>query len=249
MPVISDIPIGLKTKGVLRRVGFMGHSNIRPEIKYLIIELLAGVKNDHLLEPAMAYEIYPLTEMRYGQLPLEGNGVMHGPLLLSLLSEAKEFAAVVCTIGPRLEKQVTNYFKRDEPLRGVLLDGIGSAAVDLLTEEACKLMTEKASSRGYRAGSPISPGMQGLPITEQRQLIKMVPAEEIGVSLTSSGVMSPLKSTSMLIGIGPNMKMWTRAEVCSQCSLRKTCPYRKDGKGEKQKRIKISKEWPVVYPC
>lgn len=249
MPVIRDIPISLKTKEVLRRVGFRGHSKIRPEIKNLIVELLASVKNDHLLEPAMAYEIYPLTETSYRRLPLEGNGLMYGPLLLSLLSEAKEFAAVVCTIGPKLEKQVTNYFKRDEPLRGVLLDGIGSAAVDSLTEEVCKLMTEKASSRGYQAGSPISPGMPGLPITEQWQLIKTVPAQEIGVSLTSSGIMSPLKSTSMVIGIGPQMKTWTRAEVCAQCGLRKACPYRKDVQGEKQKRAKISKEWPIVHQC
>ena len=92
---------------------------------------------------------------------------------------------MVCTIGVKLEKQVTNYFNWDEPLRGVLLDGVGSAAVDLQTEEVCKLMTTEASSRGYQASSPISPGMASLPITEQRQLLKIVPAREIGVSLTS----------------------------------------------------------------
>jgi hypothetical protein len=43
-------------------------------------------------------------------------------------------------------------------LRGMLLDGIGSAAVDSLTEEACKLIADEASSRGYEASSPISPG-------------------------------------------------------------------------------------------
>ncbi|MBM4276495.1 MAG: hypothetical protein FJ130_01265 [Deltaproteobacteria bacterium] len=230
-------------------MGFREQASLRPEIKSLIDELLAGAKNDFLLEPAIAYGIYPLTEMNRGRLPLEDNGVIHDPLLPSLLSGADEFAVVICTIGHRLEKQVTNYFKQDEPLRGVLLDGIGSAAVDLLAEEACKLMTERASSRGYQAGSPISPGMQGLPITEQRWLFKMAPAQKIGVGLTSSGVMSPLKSTSMIIGIGPQMKTWTRAEVCAQCGLRKTCPYRKGVKGEKQKRGKISKKSPIVHPC
>ena len=160
------------------------------------------------------------------QLSLKGKGVVHGPLLPSLLPEAKELAAVVCTIGPKLEKQVANYFNRDEPLRGLLLDGIGSAAVDSLTEEVCKFMTAEASSRGYQASSPISPGMPGLPITEQWQLLKMVPAEKIGVSLTSSGTMVPRKSASMVIGIGPQMKTWTRAEVCGHCSLGESCAYR-----------------------
>ncbi|MDH5695069.1 MAG: hypothetical protein OEZ00_00425 [Dehalococcoidia bacterium] len=226
MPVIRDIPLSLKTKEVLRWEGFRGYSEIRPEIKSLILELLASVKEAHLLEPAVAYEIYPITGMSQRQLSLEGNAVVHGSLLPSLLPEAKELAAVVCTIGPKLEKQVTDYFNRGEPLRGMLLDGIGSAAVDSVTQEVCKFMAGEASSRGYQASSPINPGMPGLPITEQWQLLKMVPAREIGVDLTSSAIMVPRKSTSMVIGIGPQMKTWTRAEVCAHCSLRETCPYR-----------------------
>ena len=38
------------------------------------------------------------------QLSLEGNAMIRGPLLPSLLPEAKELAIVVGTIGPRLEK-------------------------------------------------------------------------------------------------------------------------------------------------
>ena len=226
MPIIRDIPLSLETREVLRREGFRGHSKIRPEIESLILELLASVASAHLLEPVVAYEIYPITEMSREQVSLEGNAAVHGSLLPSLLPEAKELAAVVCTIGPKLEKQVTDYFNRDEPSRGVLLDGIGSAAVDSLTQEVCKFITGEASSRGYQASSPISPGMPGLPITEQWQLLEMVPAQEIGVSLTSLGIMVPRKSASMVIGIGPQIKTWTRAEVCAHCSLRKTCPYR-----------------------
>jgi hypothetical protein len=226
MPVIRDIPLSLKSREVLRREGFREYSKVRPEIKSLILELLASVKKARLLEPAIAYEIYSITGMSSRQLSLEGNLVVQGPLLPSLLPEAKELAIAVCTIGPKLEKQATAHFNRDEPLRGMLLDGIGSAAVDLLTEEVCKFMAGKALRRGYQVSSPINPGMPGLPITEQRQLLKMIPAREIGVSLTSSGIMVPCKSTSMVMGIGPQMKTWTRAEVCARCSLRKTCPYR-----------------------
>jgi hypothetical protein len=226
MPVIRDIPLRLKTREVLRRAGFQGYSKIRREIRNLVLELIAGMKNPHLLEPAIAYETYPIIEKSPKQLSLAGNIVVHGPLLPSLLREAKELAAVICTIGPKLEKQVANYFSQDEPLRGVLLDGIGSAAVDSLTEQICKFVTDEASSRGYQASSPISPGMPGLPIAEQWQLLKMVPVKKIGVSLTSSGIMVPRKSASMVIGIGPQTKTWTRAEACDCCSLGKSCAYR-----------------------
>jgi hypothetical protein len=226
MPIIRDIPLSLKTREVLRRQGLGGGAKVRPEIEILIGELLTSVKKAHLLESAIAYEIYTITEISQRQLSLEGNPVVHDPLLPSLLPRAKELAVAVCTIGPKLEKQVTDYTSRGEPLRGTLLDGIGSAAVDSLTEEVCKFIANEASSRGYEASSPINPGMPGLPITEQWQLLKLVPAGEIGVSLTSSGIMVPRKSVSMVMGIGLQMAKWTRAEVCARCHLKKTCPYR-----------------------
>lgn len=226
MPIIRNISLSLKTGEVLRREGFRGYSKIKPEIKFLIRELLASVRKTHLLEPAIAYEIYTITELSQRQLSLKGEPGVPDSLLSSVLPSAKELAIAVCTIGPRLEKQVTDYTSRGEPLRGMLLDGIGSAAVDSLTEEVCKFVAREASSRGYEASSPISPGMPGLPITEQWQLLKMVPAGEIGVSLTSTGIMVPRKSVSMVIGIGPQMPKWTRAEVCARCHLKETCPYR-----------------------
>ncbi len=226
MPVIRDIPLSLKTGEVLRREGFGGYSKVRPEIRSLILELLASVKKAHLLEPAIAYEIYSIAEMSHGRVSLEGNLVVQCSLLPSLLPEAKELAIAVGTIGPKLEKQVTDYTNQGEPLRGMLLDGIGSAAVDSLTQEVCKFIGGEASSRGYQASSPISPGMPGFPITEQWRLLEMVPAGGIGVSLTPLAIMSPRKSTSMVIGIGPKMITWTQAELCGRCSLRKTCPYK-----------------------
>jgi len=242
MPIIRDIPLSLKTRKVLRREGFREHARTRPEIKSSILELLASVKNAHLLEPTMPYEVYSIAEMSHRQLSLKGNAVVHGPLLPPRLPEAKELAVVVGTIGPKLEKQATDYFDRDEPFRGMLLDGIGSGAVDSRTQELCKLRAGEASSRSYQASSPVNPRMPGLPITEQWQLLEMVPAREIAASLTSSEIMVPRKSASMVIGIGPRMATWTRAEICARCRLRKTCPYRIHLQVEKQNKSKIGRE-------
>jgi len=226
MPIIRDIRLSLEANQVLRREGFREYSKIRPEIKSLILELLASVKKAHFLEPAVAYEIYSITAVKRSELWLEGKAALRGPLLPSVLAEAKELVAMVCTIGPKLEEKVADCFGKNEPLRGLLLDGIGSAAVDSLTQEVCKFMASEALSRGYQASSPINPGMPGLPITEQWQILELVPAEEIGVSLTSSGMMVPRKSVSMVIGLGPQMMTWTQAEVCARCNLEKTCSYR-----------------------
>jgi hypothetical protein len=226
MPVIRDIPLSLKIREVLRREGLGGGAKVRPEIKDLILELLASVKKAHLLEPAAAYEYYAVSGMNGSQISLEGNKAIHGPLLPAIFPEAKELAAMVITIGGKLEKEVTNYSKSGEVLRGMLLDGIGSAAVDTLALEVLRLIAAEVSPRGYEISSPVNPGMPGFPMTEQWNLLELVNIREIGVSLTPSGILVPRKSVSMVIGIGPKMTRWTQAEVCARCSLRETCHYR-----------------------
>jgi len=211
---------------VLRRVGLTKNSKLRQEIEKSVLELLALVDNGNLLKPAFAYELYPVEGVLPEEIKLVGDSGFQGRLLPSLLPEVKELAVVVCTIGPALERQAKLYFDEGEQLRGVLLDGIGSAAVDSLSQEACKFIMNDAESRGYQASSPVSPGMPGFSIREQQKLLEMVPADTIGVSIKSSGTMFPRKSESMVIGIGLQMATWKRAEVCARCNLRKTCLYR-----------------------
>ena len=226
MPVIRDISLSLKTKEVLRWQGLRKGAKVRPEIKLLIRELLASLKKSRLLEPAVAYEYYPVKSMTDSQISLEDDKAIHSPLIPAIFPEAKELAVLLCTIGPKLEKQVTDYSKNGATLQGMILDGIGSAAVDELVSEVLRLIATEVSSQGYEISSPVNPGIPGFPLTEQWNLLGLVKADEIGVSLTASGVMVPRKSTSMVIGIGPQMATWTRAEVCARCTLRETCHYK-----------------------
>ncbi len=226
MPVMRDIPVSLEEGEVLRRMGMGQASSISPQIATLLHELLVSVNKLHLLEPAVAYEFYTITEVSNEGLCLEGNAALHGTLLSSMFAEAKELAVLVSTIGPNLEKESTESFDRGEPLRAMILDSIGNAAVDSLNQEVCRFMMGEASTRGYQASSPVSPGRPSFPISEQWNLFKLVPAEEISVRLTNSGMMIPCKSTSKVIGLGPEMRTWTRAEACDHCTMGKTCPYR-----------------------
>jgi hypothetical protein len=226
MPVICDIPLSLKTSEVLRRQGLGRGAKVRPEIKILIRELLTSLKKSRLLEPAVAYEYYTVMSMNGSQISLESDKAVQGSLLPAIFPEAKELAVILCTIGPRLEKQVTDYSKNGAVLQGMTLDGIGSAAVDKLVSEVLRLIATEVSSRGYEISSPVNPGMPGFPLIEQWNLLRLVNADEIGVRLTASGVLVPRKSTSMVMGIGPQMTRWTQAEVCARCSLRETCHYK-----------------------
>ena len=227
MPVIRDIKLTLDLKHVLRRQGIgQPQSKLQPKIARVLQELLDTVSNCQLLEPVITYQRLAIADMQPDRVELSGDKFLLGSFIPSTLPTAKELAVVVCTIGSKLEEKAAQFFRQNEPLRGLLLDGIGSAAVDSLSEEACHIITQEASALGYQASSPISPGMPGLAISEQKHLFELVPAEDIGVRLTSAQIMAPIKSISMVIGIGPKMTTWTKAEMCKHCTLRKTCRYK-----------------------
>jgi hypothetical protein len=192
----------------------------------LLGEMLTKTNDLHLIDPAFAYELYSISEVQPDRLCLENDIVLHGELLPSILSSAKQLAVAICTIGPHLEEKVAAHFARHEPLCGFMLDGIGSAALDSLVQEACQFIKRERLPRGYQASSPLNPGMHRWPLSDQWQIFQLVPAEQIGVHLTSSTMMVPRKSISMAIGMGPELPTWTKAETCARCTLSATCPYR-----------------------
>jgi len=226
MPVVSDVSLTLSTAEVMRRVGVKEGSMLRQKLEALKEKLLD--RND-LLEPAIAYETYPIIEINEHQTRLQGGAVLEGSLIPSVFSKAGELAIVICTVGLKLEQEVSACLERNERLEGLLLDGIGTSAMDSLAQKACRLMSRMARKQGRQASSALSPGMPGFPMSEQWHLFELVPAGEIGVNLTSSGMMVPRKSISMVIGIGAEMNTWTQAEVCARCTLNKTCAYKHKG--------------------
>jgi len=234
MPVLRDIPLIISMDAVSLRLGIADTSRLKPELRTLISELLQSVNDQHLLEPAIAYKLHEIVYISEDELRLEEGVVLHGSLLPSLLKSAKKLAVLVCTIGPRLGKKAIEFSSRKETLLELLIDGIGSAAIDSLVLEACGVVSGLAFSLGFHSSSRISPGVPGFPISEQWELFKLIDAEEIGVRLNSSGAMSPLKSLSTTIGIGHDMPVWSEIKRCNRCIRRETCPYRRKSEPENE---------------
>jgi hypothetical protein len=226
MPVVRDISLELNIEDVLCREGIGDQRNPRRQIVGLVKEIMDEVESLKLLDPSLAYAFYPIDGFLTDRVKLKGGAEIQGTLIPALFSKADELGIAVCTIGSGLEGKSANCFKQGKELHGLLLDGIGSAAVDVLCQRACQILGEEAASRGYQASSPVNPGMPGLPISEQEHLFELVPADQIGVSLTSGYMIVPRKSTSLVIGAGTKMPRWTRESVCARCNLSGSCRYR-----------------------
>jgi len=195
-----------------------------PALKRIAEALLPEV--EALIAPAVVYDLFPTQEVRHDRITLADGRRLRGPDAARLLAPAKEVAVGVVTIGPALEARASRYFAEDEPAHGYLLDCLGTAAVTNLVQQTCAHLEGLAAARGWPLGFPLSPGDAGWPITEQRVLFDLLPAQTIGVRLTDSCVMIPKKSVSFVVGLGPGILTAAEGSQCDYCSLRETCRYR-----------------------
>ena len=73
----------------------------------------------------------------------------------------------------------------------------------------------------------LSPGESDWPLTEQRVIFSMLETEQIGVSLSRrSLVMTPVKSTSLVLGRGVGPLGREGGSHCDYCTIRDRCAYR-----------------------
>jgi hypothetical protein len=179
-----------------------------------------------LLTPAALYTIRPVRDFEHQQVVLDNGATFSGSLVARALAGATEVAVAVCTIGPALEERMSARFAAGDALRAVALEGAGIAAVRQVSTLVGVRICNAATVHGLSVGMRASPGQEGWSIQQQRVLFGLVPAEEIGVRLTSSCLMLPRKSVSFVIGLGPEMR--ADAVPCDFCSKRERCQWRRE---------------------
>jgi hypothetical protein len=182
MPIVKRIKVEIDPAEVLRRQEGSRARPVRPALRDLTRELLAMTADQELIEPAIAYESFPVAEVRGSRIVLEGGALLEGRRLVSLLGEAERVVGVMCTIGPRLDDKVSALHADDDALASVLLDGIGNAALDAVAVEACHLVRREAEREGLHASGSLSPGLFGLPLDNQTVLQQLIGGERIGIA-------------------------------------------------------------------
>ena len=110
--------------------------------------------------------------------------------------------AILCTIGKELEDYAAKVSSEDI-LYALALDGVGSAATEALANSACAEIEMNAKESGQESTIPLSPGMEGWSVeVGQPEIFALWSEDELVINLTSSGMMLPRKSLSMVLGIG-----------------------------------------------
>ena len=126
-------------------------------------------------------------------------------------------ALVVCTIGSALEERVAELAARERVARAMLLDAMGSAAVEELADRRNRRICEEALRAGLDPGPRASPGYGAWKLEDQAWLFQELAPQEIGVTLGETWMMNPRKSISYAVPLTGGAA--GRPGRCARCGL------------------------------
>lgn len=178
-----------------------------------------------LAAPASIHAVYAVTGVRHNRLLLDG-GVIDDAWFADMMAPAHSLVLAVCTIGPALERRASAYTAAGDAARAYMLDAVGTGLVELTR---CGLLLDieaMAAAQGDEASVPLSPGDTQWPLPQQQRLFDLLPAGEIGVTLSPQFLMRPLKSVSLAVGLGPDMGAAAEGSACDYCDIRDRCQLR-----------------------
>ncbi|MDR1880936.1 MAG: hypothetical protein LBQ78_08390 [Tannerellaceae bacterium] len=145
-----------------------------------------------------------------------------GKIIFNQLKRSSQIAAFVCTAGVGIEQYSRAMLAANEPLKGFIADILGGAVVEAATDKIQKELSHNMKAKGLKITNRYSPGYCGWQTVEQHKLFAQLPSN-LGVRLTDSALMQPMKSVSGIIGIGADVRF--NQYTCRICEATH-CVYR-----------------------
>ena len=223
MPILTRWNLDIDADAVLRGQGADPERLRERKSRLITIAERALAEGAPLIEPQVLFKQFKVESLQHERLRLDGGRFLNGSLIAQHLVLAERVIVMVCTIGAALEAHTSKMASQDL-IRSLALYGVGSAAVEALANAACRRFEDEARADGMEVSIPLSPGMIGWTVGEgQPQIFGLIDAEQIGVTLTTTDMMVPHKSLSMVIGVGSQISQGGR--TCDYCTMRETCRY------------------------
>ena len=143
------------------------------------------------------------------------------------LSSCEQCILLAATLGPQADTLIRRAQVTDMT-KALFLDAAASAAI----EEVCDgVQTQLARKLCRSLTSRFSCGYGDFPLSFQNEFLSLLnPPADVGITVSSGGMLIPIKSVTAVIGILPEGTVLTETlKPCSFCSLYETCILRRKG--------------------
>ena len=158
-----------------------------------------------------------------------GNLTLPGKAIARHLKGCDRCLLLAVTLGFAVDRLISTS-GQSSPYRALLFDGCATAAVEDLADHATERAQQLLLDTPHSVTPRFSPGYGDLPLALQPQLLELLNARrELGLTVSSSLLLSPIKSVTALIGIKktdcPDSSDFKLG--CTVCNMSGNCPYRK----------------------
>lgn len=180
------------------------------------------------IEPRYVLRAFELTREN-GVPTLIGAGVtLPGESAARLLEGCDMAALLCCTLGAEFDT-LLRYEQARDMARAVIIDACAGALVEAGCGAAEREL--KALFPGKYLTERFSPGYGDLPLEVSGAILSALDAgRRLGVYMTESMLMNPLKTVSAVIGMADSPRP-SRIRGCDNCDMRDTCAMNKGGGG------------------
>lgn len=179
-----------------------------------------------LTAPAAVWEWVTVEDIRDESVILEGGARLAGGPLAEVVAGAEQLGLCVCTVGHAISDRIRERQDRRQLLCSVLLDEMGSWAVDAVRQQVCRRLAAESAAAGLRVSASLSPGESEWPLADQAVIFGLVDAGAIGVTLGPTLLMSPPKSLTLVLGRGRRPLGREDGDDCGFCVIRDRCGWR-----------------------
>lgn len=188
-------------------------------------QALAMIEHEMLVTPVYRYRFLPL-QFTQGEMLHLGHATVRVPTFAAVSSQLTGVAVAACTLGPDFEARVSVLCSKRKLSLALALDQIGNELLFYTARRVLLLIRNEARRSGLSAGDPLSPGGNSIAFDQQAAIIDMMDGEGLGITVTGQGMLLPVKSRTMLVGIGTNLSAQPIRRRCDNCSSRELCCYR-----------------------
>lgn len=199
----------------------LGYTSVLPSaVNRAIDEALDGAKD--LIFSRGIYKLKKIASFSGESILLEG-GVSFNTIKIGsyLVKCCDQIAVFLLTIGHDLEKKVDKLMTEGDFPAALVLDAIGSEAVDTAANYLKELI--RKSHEGMEITPYFSPGCGDWKLSDQSSIFNLLDSSKLGMELTESYMMIPRKSISGIFGLGKVDSVTEAPIPCKFCSY-KNCP-------------------------
>ncbi len=188
------------------------HGKVDDKINTLIDECIKEVKE------VASFKSLSM-KLPVSHLPLKINDIeIKSQDLDFYFQHCNECMIVACTLGLEIDRRV-KYYEHVDMAKAVVFDAVSNCFL-----EECENEYEKSLNLGLHTFR-FAPGYGDIPLTLNGDILKRLQADKrLGITLTSSHLMLPMKSIVGMIGIGDDAH-----KTCLSCIRKESCSLRKGG--------------------